>query len=67
MKSGFPRKNRNLLSIKTHTLAIVMHKLLIIKTVVCQDKFRHIADLLAYIFKSLIQINFENILIDNDI
>ena len=46
---------------------IVMHELLIIKTVVCQCEFHHIAEAVACLFKILILINFNNISIDNDI
>ena len=44
-----------------------MHKLLIIKTVVCHGEFHQIAEVVAYLFKILILINFENISIDNEI
>ena len=38
-----------------------MHELLIIKMVVCRGEFHHIAEVVAYLFKILILINFENI------
>ena len=38
-----------------------MYELLITKTVVCHGEFHHIAEGVAYIFKILILINFENI------
>ena len=46
---------------------IVMHELLIIKTVVCQGEFHHIAEAVACLFKILILIDYENISMDNDI
>ena len=71
IEGSFPLKNRNLFSIKTRSFAddsiTVMHKLLIMKTVVCRGEFHHVTEVVAYLLKILILTNFENISIDNDI
>ena len=46
---------------------IAIYELLITKTVVCHHEFHHITEVVAYLFKILILINFKDTSIDNDI